>query len=156
VDDDLVAPGVGRCHHRRQRVVVGPDELGGVDSLLGPFAQDHRDGLADEPDDPVGEEGASHGGVEHRRSRRERLQVDVLGGEDSDHARSGPSLCHVEGEEASVGARRAHVGGVDGAVQLRQAEVRDVGAAVGQQLRVLDPRHAVAEDAHPVPHLPFT
>ena len=148
VDHHLVGEGVGRVDDGLERLVVGPHELGGVGPLLRPLAHDDGDGLADEAHHVAREERARHGGVEERHARREVGQVDVGGGEDAEHPRLAAGLVHLDRGQLGVGDGRPHVGDVDGPVELGDAQVGDVGAALGEQLRVLDPHHAITEETH--------
>ena len=50
--------------HRRQRLVVDDDELGGVDALGAGLGEDDGDDVPDEADDVAGEERSSHPLVE--------------------------------------------------------------------------------------------
>ena len=131
--------------HRRQRVVVDDDRLGGVDRL--------RTGLGDDGGDDVADEahlaGGEHRPVQRLGHHRELLQRRPGRGRRRRRGRRRPrpastraSLTSTE-PQVGVGDRRAHERDVQHA---RLDEVVDVLALAREQRRVFEPTDRVSED----------
>ena len=106
--------------------------------------RDNRDDrLADEPHRALGDQRALAAGLQDRLHVRERRQVEIVAGEDTEHARHLPGVVDVVRQDPAVGvlaAHEVHPRGID-------RHVFDIGAANRQHARVFHPLHAIAEDA---------
>ena len=129
--------------HGRQRLVLDLDQLERVLGDVAALGGDDRDRLADVAhavqrdaallDRRVGEAGQGSGDL-----------GDVGAGHDQGHARQRLGPADIDRLDAGMGVRAAQRGRVQ---HVRQRDVVDVAALAGQQARVLDPLHALADPA---------
>ena len=137
---------LGHVHHRRQRVIVDIDEIGGILALVAALGHDYRYRLADVPDHVRGDQRLAHLGVDHARHHRGQLgQVHVGAGERSDHAQLGHDGADVDGDDPRVRDRRPDEVHVAGA---RQPQVVRVDPAGGQEARVFRPDNPGTQNTH--------
>ena len=113
--------GVG---NRGQRPVVDDDQLRGVDGVLASFGQNHRDLLADESD-LAPRQRRPHERGHQPGEAEERLQAEIIGGEDGHHARRRLRLGRVDAFDGGMGHRRPHEVREQHAVD---AEIVDIAA----------------------------
>ena len=145
VQNDLVLRRVDHVHDDGQRVVLDRDELGGVDARRPVGAHDDGDDVADEANDVLGDDRASHPLLEHRDRRRTRRDVDVVAREDL-HVRQRLRSGRVDSDDAGVGEERADERDRE---RTLERQVLDVRGFATKETRVFLPEHAVPEDAHP-------
>ena len=122
----------------RKRLDVELDELRCVFGERSAARDDERVWITDEADLSLGEYALGGGRchVEHRRRahRTGEQRIEVLGGEDRDHARRVLRGGHVEPHDASPGDVTACERGMEHA---RHHDIVDVATATGQQAGVL-------------------
>ncbi len=129
--------------HRRQLLVVDLDQLERVLGDIAALGGDDRDRLADVAhaverhaallDRRIGETGQGPGDL-----------GDVGAGHDQGHARQRLCPADIDRLDARVRVRAAQCCRVQ---HVRQHDVVDVAALAGQEARVLDPLHALADPA---------
>ena len=130
---------------RGPRLVLDPDELGGVRGHVRASRGHHGHRLAREPD-AGGRERRPRGGREAGggQARSERAHVgEVTPRQHRGHARHGARRLRVHAHDARMGVRAPHERGVE---QAGRTEVVEVAAASGEETRVL---HALDRGAHP-------
>ena len=114
------------------------------------FGDDEGDALADRAHLVDGEDRArrakalrpAHVFRHRRRQRAEPVGLDVGAGEHGEHAVGGLGLAGVDPFDAGMGVRRHDH---DAVALMRQVEVVDIAAAAGDEARILDPRHGLAD-----------
>ena len=144
--------------HRRQRLVVDLDELGGVLGLEQRFGDDKGDALAQGAHFADGEDRAQRAVALRsahilRHDRRESAKTvgrDIRSGENGEHAGRGLGLGGIDALDAGMGVRRHDH---DAMALLRQVDVVDKAAAAGNEAWVLEPGYRLtdAELDHAVP-----
>ncbi len=145
-----------RVDHRRQRIEIEADQLGGVLGGVAALRQDHGDRLADVADLVVGEQRLLRidelvldlrGPLARQRELRVRHRRQELGEVGAaehigDAGRRG-SAGQIDRADARVGDRAAHEGRVQHA---RQREIGDELPATGQQAMILAARDRTADE----------
>ncbi len=125
-----------------EQVVVDVHELRGVHRLRPGLRDDERDRVADVPDDAVGQRSVPDQLVD-LRERRHPLPAERGRGVHGQDAGGALGVRGVEMGDRRVGEGAAHEHGVR---RVGDPEVVDVGAPAVDELGVLDPADAVAED----------
>ena len=120
------------------------DELGGVDAGRAVVADDDGDDVADEANDVLGDDRASHPLLEDRDRWRPRRDVDVVSREDL-HVRQRLRRGRVDSDDAGVREQRADERHRERALER---QVLDVGRLAAEEARIFLSEHAVPEDAH--------
>ena len=129
--------------HRRQRLVLDLDQLEGVLGEVAALGSDDRHGLADVAHPVEGDAALLDRRVGETRHRARDLG-DLGAGHDGCDPGQGLGAAHVDRFDPGVGVRAAQRRGVQ---HVRQHDVVDVAALAGEQARVLDPLHALADPA---------
>ncbi len=142
-------PGGGR-HHDGQRVVVDDHLLGGVVGLRLRLGDDGGDDVTDEAHAFAGEDRAVEVGRHHREALHRRHPEVVAGVVHRDDARHRFGVADVDRGDRAVGDRRADERHVQHA---RLDEVVDVLAVAGEQRRILQSQHLVAQDRTSTSHV---
>ena len=137
-----------RVHHHRERVVVDQHGLGRVHRLHPGLRHHDGDRLAHEAHG-VGRQDGTREGLGGAALGVVRREVQVGSGVDAHDARHAGGIARVDAGDPRVGDRRADEHGVEPALGR---EVLRVLRLSGQEPRVLDPAHRVAEDRS-TPHL---
>ena len=129
--------------HGGQRFDVDVHHRGGVDRGVPVDRDDGDDRLADEPHRALGDQRPLAAGLEDRLHVRKRRQVDIVAGEDAEHAWHLLGVVDVVRQDPAVRVLAAHE------VHPRRVDrhVLDIRAAGGQHPRILDPLHTIAENA---------
>ena len=136
--------------HRRQRLVVDLDQFGGVLRLGQSLGDDEGDALAHGAHLVGGENtalGAKAFRPAHVFGHRGRQPAELIGqhigaGQNGEHAVGGLGLGGVDALDARMRVRRHDN---DGVALQRQVEIVDVTAAAGDEARVFNPRHGLAD-----------
>ena len=143
----LVRRGGAQVDHRRQRVVVDLDQVGGVLPLVGLLGQHGGHRLADEAHLVGGQPGPDHA-VGGHREQLGRDQVDVGAGEHGHHAGRPSGLLDVHGGDPRVREWGPDQRQVQRTGQPIVGQVIGVGGAPREEHRVLVADYARAHDAH--------
>ena len=112
------------------------------------LGDDHGHRLPHEAHPAGGQPRPGHGRGGPGAAGPRKLEVQVLGGEDADHAGPLPGLVGVDPQQLSVGEPGADEGQVHCALDQGVAQVGEEGPPAEEQPRVLDAPDTVAEDAH--------
>ena len=140
----------GGRHDDRQGIDVGEHLLGGVVGLRLRFGDHGCDHVTDEAHPVAGEDRAVVVGRQHREALHRRHPQVVAGVVHRDDARHRFGIAEVDRVDRAVGDRRADERHVQHA---RLDEVVDVLAVAGEQRRVLQSQHLVAQDRTSTSHV---
>ena len=155
-----LAGGVLHAHHRRQRLVVDLDQLGGVARLAECLGHHEGDTVADEAHLLGGEQRLERAmalrGAEILRHQVRREGAEMLGrgigpGQHGEDAGRGLRLRGIDAADACVGVRRIDERPV---ALVRQVDVVDIATAAGEEPLVLHSTHRLtdSEFGHVSPH----
>ncbi len=134
--------GAGRPADGREHLDIRPYEVGGIAGDVRPLGHHHCHYVADESD-PIGGERRPGHRLRSTSTTPQRMERELCGGVYADDTRHLGGGLDIDGRDDPVRHRRPDQGHVQHTVGF---EIVDIPAGTGQEPRILDTFHVVAED----------